>query len=409
MAPNPTRAVFAFRDFRIYQLARFLLTLGIQIQSVVVGWQIYAITSRPIDLGWVGLAHFLPMACLSLLGGQIADRYDRAKILRGTVLSIALCAALLFVSAMRGWGTLPIYAVTALFGATRAFAGPASSALMTHLIPAEHFSTAVAWNSTTWQIAMILGPAVGGALYAAFGSAGAVYALAALLDVAAFALLAMIRATATAPKTQPVSVRTLLEGIRYVRTEKILLGAITLDLFAVLLGGAVALLPIYARDILRIGPTGLGVLRSAPGVGATLTAIALAYRPIVTRTGAKLFGAVAIFGVSIIAFGLSRNFALSMAVLLVSGAADMISVVLRQTLIQLHTPSEMRGRVSAISMVFVGASNELGEFESGVTAQLFGTVPATVFGGVCTLAVVVVWSWLFPVLRRVDHIEPRRA
>jgi MFS family permease len=399
------RAAFAYPEFRRYQLARFLLVLGIQVQSVVVGWQVYALTERPLDLGWVGLAHFLPIASLSLVGGQVADRFDRVHVLLASIAVMGLCASLLAVFAVLGTGTAPIYAVIVLFGAARAFSGPASSALITHLVPDQHLGNAIAWGSTVWQVATIGGPALGGALYAVFGGAAGPYVVSAALATAAFSLIATLETRTGGLEKRALTLDVALEGLRYVRAHPLLLGVMSLDLFAVLLGGATALLPAIAKDVLHAGPIALGVLRSAPALGAATVAVFLASRPIGRGAGKLLFASVALYGLATIAFGLSHSVPLSMLALVIAGGADMVSVVVRQTLIQLHTPTEMRGRVSAVNLVFIGASNELGEFESGVTAQALGVVRAIVAGGVGTLVVVGLWAWRFPALRRIDRLD----
>jgi MFS family permease len=398
-------AAFQHRDFRFFQLARLFGTLGFQMQGVAVGWQVYAITDQPIHLGYVGLAQFLPAMGFALLTGHAADRFDRRRVLLVCHLVLLGCsAALTWLARLESPEVWPIYVVLVAVGSARAFAGPAGQALLPNLVPPETFSNAVAWSSTTWHVANIAGPALGGVAYNLAG-AGSVYSAAAVLELVAVSSLLAIRARATARQRSPTSLKELVAGIRYVRHNSLILGAISLDMFAVLLGGAVALLPVYARDILHVGPVGLGVLRSAPAVGATLMAVLLAYRPLQRRAGATLFACVAIFGLATIVFALSKSFALSLAALLVVGASDMVSVFVRHTVVQLTTPDSMRGRVSAVNLVFIGASNELGEFESGLAAALLGTIPAVVIGGVGTCLVVAIWAWLFPSLRRVDRLD----
>jgi MFS family permease len=299
--------------------------------------------------------------------------------------------------------------VLAGVGVARAFQGPANQSIVPTLVPAAHFGNAVAWGSSFWQMAMVLGPTAGGIAYAALGSPSYVYAMAAAFLTMACVLVSTLRPL---PRSRPpgsVSAGSLLAGVRYVWSNQVVLGAMSLDLFGVLLGGATALLPVYARDILQLGPWALGVLRSAPAAGAAVTAVALAVRPIQRRAGVRMLWGVAVFGAATIVFGLSRSFALSLGALLVVGAADMVSVFVRSALVQLATPDPMRGRVSAVNMVFIGASNELGEFESGLTAQWFGTVPAVVLGGIGTLVVVAVWAWRFPELRRVRRVSDAAA
>lgn len=406
MSDNTSAAheVFRHPNFLRYQAARFLSVIAIQMQAVAIGWQVYAISSRPLDLGFVGLSIFLPFVVFALVAGDVADRFDRRRILIFCYAALALCAMFLVVYSATGKSHLgPIYAVLGLFGATRAFTSPAGAALLPHLVPQAVFSRAVAWSSSVWQFSTIAGPALGGILYG-IGSATLVYVVCSLLMLASMGLI--ISLTVKLPSRAVSSLRTvqrLVAGLRFVWGKKLVLGAISLDLFAVLFGGAVALLPIFAKDILHVGPFGLGVMRSAPAVGAVSMAVWLAYNPLKKHVGKKMLVAVAIFGVATCIFGFSQNYGLSLACLVVLGAADMISVVVRQNLIQLGTPDEMRGRVSAVDQIFIGASNELGEFESGLTADLLGTVPAVIFGGIGTCLVVLIWSRLFPQLRRADN------
>ncbi len=358
-------------------------------QSVAVGWQVFEITRRPIDLGYVGLVQFLPGILLAIPAGHAADRFDRRAVLLSCYVSYALCSVLLFLHAAHGAESArPIFAILLLLGITRAFSGPASQALVPQLVPEEHFSNAVAWGASIFQVATVLGPALGGLIYGIARGAHAVYGTAACMYIAAFFFVLMMHLRTGRMERKGVSVETLLAGFHYVWEQKIILGAISLDLFAVLLGGAVALLPVYAQDILHIGPRGLGLLRSMPAAGAALMAILLAYRPLRRRSGLLMFFGVTIFGASTIIFGLSRSVIVSLIALFVLGAADMVSVVVRSTLVQIATPAQMRGRVSAVNLLFIGASNEFGQFESGLTAQWMGAVPAVVTGGVGTLIVV---------------------
>jgi MFS family permease len=403
-------AAFEHRDFNAFQAARTLSILGTQMQSVAIGWQIYALTRRPLDLAWVGLAQFLPAVCFSLVGGHAADRFERRRIVMACYGVLAALSLALFAIARTGTPHLaPIYAVLVGVGVARAFHGPANQSIVPTLVPAAHFGNAVAWGSSFWQVAMVLGPTCGGIAYAALGGPSGVYAMAAACLLAACALVSTLRPPARRSRLGSTSASSLLAGVRYVRSNPIVLGAMSLDLFAVLLGGATALLPVYARDILDLGPWALGVLRSAPAAGAAVTAVALAVRPIQRQAGVRMLAGVALFGGATIVFGVSRNFALSLGALLVVGAADMVSVFVRSSLVQLATPDAMRGRVSAVNMVFIGASNELGEFESGVTAQWFGTVPSVVLGGIGTLIVVALWAWRFPELRRVRRVSDASA
>jgi len=378
-------------------------------QSVAVGWQVFEITHRPLDLGYVGLVQFLPGVLLSLPAGHTADRFDRRAVLLTCYVSCALCSILLFLQARGGASSVaPIFAILLLIGITRAFSGPASQSLVPQLVSEHHFGNAVAWGASIFQIATVLGPALGGLIYGWAHGAHRVYGAAASLYFIAFLFLVMMHVRTGRMEKKDVSLETLLAGFRYVWQEKVILGSISLDLFAVLLGGAVALLPVYAQDILHIGPRGLGVLRSMPAAGAALMAILLAYRPLRRRSGLLMFVAVAIFGASTIVFGLSHSVVVSLIALFLVGASDMISVVVRSTLVQIATPPAMRGRVSAVSLLFIGASNELGQFESGATAQWMGAVPAVIVGGVGTLAVVGLWGWLFPQLRNMDRLIPKR-
>jgi MFS family permease len=405
----PWWAAFSHGQFNLFQGARMLAALGTQMQSVAIGWQIYAITHRPLDLAWVGLAQFVPAACLSLVTGHVADRIERRTILMTShgamaVLSVAL-AALAHFGAGGASRVGPIYLVLVGVGVARAFQGPAGQSILPTLVPVEHFPNAVTWGSSLWQAEMVLGPTLGGLTYAAFGGPAVVYVMAACGSLGALVLVATMRRITVARKAEPASVKSLFAGVRYVWKNQVVLGAISLDLFAVLLGGATALLPVYARDILHLGPWALGVLRSAPALGAATTGIALAFLPIQGRAGVKMLACVALFGAATVVFGLSHSFALSLVALAVAGASDMVSVVVRSSLVQLATPDAMRGRVSAVNMVFIGASNELGEFESGVTAQWLGAVPSVVLGGVGTLLVVALWAWQFPKLRRIDRLD----
>ena len=401
-------SAFRYRDFRFFQLGKLLSTLAFQMQSVAVGWQVYALTGSALDLGYVGLAQFLPAVVMSLLTGHVADRFDRRRVLVACQLVLMTCTFLLLLSTKTERpSVLSIYAVLTLIGAARAFFGPASSALLPNLVPTEVFPNAVAWSSSTWQVAVIAGPALGGLLFG-IGDASRVYGVALVLEVVTLLVLLLIRtrpAPREATQTKGATLGELLAGLRYVWEKPIILGAISLDLFAVLFGGAVALLPIYARDILHVGPQGMGLLRSAPAIGALAVGLLLAYRPIKRRAGRAMFVCVGVFGVATIVFGLSRSFTLSLAALAISGAADMVSVFVRQSLVQLRTPDQMRGRVAAVNLVFVGASNEFGEFESGVTAAWLGVVPAVVAGGIGTCIVVLLWACLFPALRDVDRID----
>ena len=399
------RVAFTHPNFVSYTLARFFIVVALEMQSVAVGWQVYEITKRPLDLGYVGLAQFLPGFALFLFAGHAADLYDRRKLLMWCYGGFALCSALLLAISWRAPQSVhAIYFVLVLLGIFRCFNWPASRALLPQLVPEEHFSNAVAWTASTFQIATIAGPAIGGIAYALFRGPEGVYAIAVAVSILSTILTMRIHPQPTSPEKEPVSLRTVLAGFRFIWEKKLILGSISLDMFAVLLGGAVALLPVYARTILHTGPWGLGLLRSAPGVGAALMAIVVAHRPIRRRAGLTMLLSVTAFGVLTIVFGISHSLILSLVALFLLGASDMVSVIIRATLIQVATPDEMRGRVNAVDMLFIGVSNELGEFESGLTAQWFGTVPAVVLGGVGTLLVIAAWAWLFPELRKADQL-----
>lgn len=385
-------------------MARFLATVSSEMQAVAVGWQIYALTGKPLDLGLVGLAQFLPGMLLFLAAGHTADQRSRRRILEVCYLAFTACSAMLLALSLHGLSTVyPIYAVLLANGVVRAFNGPAGQALLPQILPEEHFPNGVAWASSIGQGAMVAGPMLGGIVYGVTGSPIPVYACAAGAYLTALYLMSRVQVVGVQRPRGAASVRVVLEGLRYIWVNKIILGTISLDLFAVLLGGAVALLPVYAREVLHVGAFGLGLLRSGPGIGAVLMAAVVAHYPLRRRAGATMLWCVAGFGVFTVLFGLSRNLALSMASLIAVGACDMVSVIIRHTLVQLGTPDEMRGRVSAVNMVFIGASNEVGQFESGLTAQWLGAVPAVLAGGLGTIVIVALWAALFPALRRVDR------
>jgi len=391
------------RNLSLFLAARFCSAMAVTMFSVAVGWQVYALTGSAFALGMVGLAQFLPAFLLSLPGGLAADRFDRRTMLLASfALATLVGAGLLMLSLHPSPNATWIFAVIAFIGVARAFMAPANGSLLPLLVAPEAFPRAVAWSSTVFQIAIIAGPALGGILYTL--GPWLVYGIATGLLLSGFIFIASMRGRW---KVHSASAgwNGLLEGVRFVFAKKAILGAISLDLFAVLFGGATALLPIFARDILATGPWGLGLLRSSPAVGAALMALWLAHHPIRARAGRRMFGGVAVFGLCTIAFALSRSFWLSALVLAVLGGADMVSVIVRGTLVQVSTPDAMRGRVSAVNMLFIGASNELGEFESGITAGWFGTIAATVFGGVGTLVVVALWLRFFPTLRQADRLE----
>ncbi len=399
------RIAFTYPEFTVYEVARFLIVTGTEMQSVAVGWQVYEITHRALDLGFVGLAQFLPGLFLFLASGHAADRFDRRKLLLICYSGFALASAFLLGIAWREpHSVYAIYLVLIFIGIVRSLSGPVSRAILPQLVPEEHFQNAVAWNSSIFMTAAILGPALGGVVYAFFHGPSAVYAAGFVVSVVSMFSAVRIKPR---PRTKPpedMSLTTVLAGLRYIWDQKLILGSISLDMFAVLLGGAVALLPIYAREILMTGPWGLGLLRSAPGAGAAAMAILVAHWPLKRNVGATMLWCVAGFGVFTIVFGLSHSFVRSLAALFLAGACDMISVIVRGTLVQLATPDEMRGRVNAVDMIFIGVSNELGQFESGLTAAWFGAVHAVVLGGIGTLAVIAIWAWRFPELRKADRL-----
>ena len=400
------RAAFTHPGFVLFQIARFLIVASVEMQAVAVGWQVYEITKRPLDLGLVGLAQFLPGIILFPISGHASDRFERRKVLSTCYVGFAVCFALLLALGHRGVHSVgAIYVVLILLGVVRSFNSTASRSILPQLVPERDFPNAVAWNATVFQTATILGPSFGGILYAATRGPTAVYAFAMLTAVGATITTFRIKPEVKARPREPMTFKTVFAGLNFIWNRKLILGAISLDLFAVLLGGATALLPVYAREILRTGPWGLGLMRTAPGVGAALMAMLLAHRPLKGKSGPTLLWAVAGFGVCTIIFGLSRSLTLSLIALLLLGASDMISVIIRATLTQLATPDEMRGRVTAVDMIFIGTSNEFGQFESGVTAQWFGTVPAVILGGVGTLVVITIWAWLFPELRHAGNLN----
>lgn len=406
---------FASRDFRRYQLARVAVILGAEAQSVAVAWQVYSITHRALDLGYTGLALFLPGLLFLLPAGHVADRFDRRQIILVCYSLQVVCTTTLLILTRAGvHRVLPIYAVLFFVGSGRAFSGPASSALIPHLVREEHFVNAVTWGGAIFQFANTVGPALGGLLFTLplthvvsdtrLEGAGIVYVF--TLGTLGWFLI-LVSSLGVRPgrmEHRSTSLRVVLAGFRYVFHMPMLLGSLSLDLFVVLLGGAVALMPIFAQEVLHTGPRGLGILRAAPAVGALVTSLVMARFPLRRKAGFRLFVCVALFGAATVVFGLSRNLWLSLVALAFTGAADMISVIIRGSLLQLATPPEVRGRVSAVNSLFVGASNELGEFESGLTAHWWGAVRATIFGGVGSLIVSGLWSVLFPDLRQADEL-----
>jgi MFS family permease len=399
------RVAFTYPDFSLYQLARFFIVAGLEMQSVAVGWQIYEITKRPLDLGLVGLAQFAPGILLFLVSGHAADHFDRRKMMIACYAGFGTCSTLLLISALRGiHAVYPIYVVVVLMGIVRAFYNPVARAVLTQIIPEHDLPSAIAWNSSIFQGATILGPSLGGLVYALSKGPGAVYVMSTLTAIGAMISMGKIKLRVSARPREKLRLDTIFAGIHYIFEKKIILGSISLVLFAVLLGGAAALLPIFAREILLTGPWGLGLLRAAPAIGAGGMALLLAYRPLRRRAGATMLWCVAGYGVSTILFGISRSLILSMVALGLVGALDMVSVVVRASLVQISTPDEMRGRVNAVDMIFIGASNEVGQFESGLTAQWLGAVRAVVLGGIGTLIVTSLWAWSFPELRRVEKL-----
>jgi MFS family permease len=394
----------AYADVRRYLAARLLVGIAVQMQTVAVGWQVYLTTHNPLDLGLIGLSQFLPFVLLVLPAGHVADHYDRRRVIFGAYLLAAIAAAALLVYSISGFtSVIPVFVVMSIFGIGRAFNMPTNQALLPNLVPRSAYGNAVALNTSVIQLATIGGPAVAGVLILV--GTPLVYAIVTILALASAAMVWGLEGGGRGEKAaRPGSgLAQLLTGLTFVRHNRPVLGSMSLDLFAVLFGGATALLPAIASDVLHVGPTGLGLLRAAPAVGAAAAGAALAWQPIRSAVGRWLFGGVAAFGLSIVVFGLSRSFWISLLALAVLGASDMISMFVRHLLVQLQTPDAIRGRVSAVNAVFIGASNELGEFESGVTAAWWGVVPAILVGGAATLTVAVAWAFLFPMLWRLER------
>ena len=407
-------AVLKNRDFALYLGSRFFASIATQMVVMAVGWQVYHITGRVLDLGLIGLSQFLPFLCLVLFSGHVADQFDRRMIILLGHCAYAICTLLLLSFAWLDLrSTLPIFAVLAVLGVTRAFQMPAAQSFVPTIVPKEILRNALAVNSSANQVAVIVGPSIGGILYAIGENrlgrntgAGVVYGAAAILLLVAIATVSLIRKRRTPASRSALAWSTLLQGLHFVWHRKTVLGAISLDLFAVLFGGATALLPAYTRDVLHAGPEVFGYLRAAPGIGAGATALWLAFRPVSRNVGVTMFAGVGAFGLATVVLGLTHLFWVAMTALVVLGVGDMISVFVRSLLVQLQTPDEIRGRVSAVTSVFIGASNELGEFESGTTAAWFGLVPAIVIGGVATMVVTVLWARVFfPALWRMQTFE----
>jgi len=391
--------------FAFLWCSRILANVAFNIVGVAVGWQLYDLTGSALDLGLVGLAQFAPIALLTLAVGQVADRYDRRLITSICQFAQAAAVAALVAGTVNGWvSSASIFAIVALIGTARAFENPTTTALVSEIVPRPQISRAMAWLVSATQTARIVGPALGGFLYVI--GPGTTYLTAVALYLVSATCAALIRAQRTTRMSEPLALESVLSGLVFIRGQRVLLGTMSLDMFAVLLGGgATALLPIYARDILGTGPGGLGLLRSAPAAGALLTSIVLAYRPLRWRIGHTLFRVIVIFGVATVAFGISSSFVVSLVALGVLGAADVVSVVIRSSLVQMRTPVTMLGRVSAVHSLFTGTSNQLGAFVSGLIAAVVGAVPAVLLGGLGTIAIAALWMFFFPELRRIRDFE----
>jgi MFS family permease len=411
MIKHDAYAALKVRDFRLFVSARFFITLAINLQAVIVGWQVYEITHDPLSLGLIGLAEALPSIAVSLYAGHVADIIQRKKIILTCISLLVICSIALLLFSFNiaeltdQFGVLPIYGVIFLSGIARGFLTPANFAYMPQLVPREIFKNAITWNSSFWQTALIAGPALGGFIYGFFGLQTAY-----VVDVALTCLaLLLISFVSSKPLPQTTTEQSTSEkiqaGLKFVFNNKIILGAISLDLFAVLFGGAVALLPIFAKEVLHAGAEALGLLRSAPPVGAVLVAFYFAYHPINSNMGKKLLWSVAGFGLCMIAFSLSTSFWFSLVILMLSGCFDGVSVIIRSTLLQTLTPENMKGRVSAVNNIFIGSSNEIGMFESGLAARLMGLVPSVIFGGCMTLLTVSLTAWRAPSLRKLQKLD----
>ncbi|MGE5424530.1 MAG: MFS transporter [Syntrophothermus sp.] len=402
-------AVLKLKDYRLFISFRFFMTIGIQMQSIIVGWQVYQLTKDPLSLGLIGLAEAMPFIIVALFAGHVADRFNRKKVIfwfdllflsgTGLLLFFTIHADTVFTH----FGVLPIYAVVAISGVARSFLYPSTIALMAQIVPRNLYTNSSTWNSTVWHIAAITGPAIGGLAYGFYGVKISYMLVVGFILISVMLLLQLkVKFDLVKEiKTEELKQR-LISGIRFVFSNQLLLGSMALDMFAVLFGGAVAMLPVFAAEVLKVGPQGLGFLRSAPMVGAVIMSVVLAYRPPMENAGKALFIGVSGFGLSIICFALSRNFYLSMFMLMLSGMFDNISVVIRSATMQLVTPDEMRGRVASVNSIFIGSSNEIGSFESGVAAKLLGLIPSVIFGGSMTLLIVAVTAWRAPLLRKLN-------
>ncbi len=401
---NDPYSSLRYKDFQFFILARLVSVFAVQMQAVVVGWQVYEKTKDPLSLGLIGLCEIIPAVSVSLYAGHIADKTDRRFIILSCIIGMLLCYLTLTVLSLPGYDSevWQIYLVIFASGIARGFMFPALSAFAAQLVPKQFFSNAAAWNSTVWQVAAVGGPALGGILYGFSGATLAYSIVSTLIFISLFLFLKVSRKEVPEISEDDTISERLLSGIRYVFKHQVILGALSLDLFAVLFGGAVALLPIFAGEILLVGPEGLGLLRASPSIGASIMALFLAYKPPLERAGKILLSCVAGFGICMIFFALSRNFYLSVIILAISGMLDNVSVVIRATVVQTNTPENMRGRVSAVNSIFIGSSNELGAFESGVAAKILGTVPSVVFGGLMTILVVAITSFKAPKLRNLN-------
>ncbi len=400
---DPTVGLSAHRDFLLFLGLRVLSNVGYHMQTVAIGWQMYALTGDPLDLGLVGLVQFFPSVLLVLVVGQVADRFDRRVVVFFARLALMLAALSLAWAAAHDFADPPLLLSVVFFiGVAQSFHMPTAQAVTPTLVPAVLLPKAIAWSSVGFRLSVIVGPMVGGFLILA--GSWVVYAVCGLLQAIAAILVLRVKLKRPGRMREPVSRKTLLAGFTFIRDRPVVLGAITLDLFMVLLGGATALMPVYAGEILQVGPWGLGLMRAAPGFGAVAMALWLLRRPLERRVGRRMFAAAAVYGLATIAFGLSESLAWALSALAVLGAADMISVVIRQSVVQIDTPDDMRGRVAAVNVVCIGGSIRLGEFESGLTASWWGTVPATIVGGVATLAVTGIWIRLFPALWRRERL-----